>query len=426
MIQNPKPQRVQRNRAKQQPLMITGKLVSSPKVMAPPQQQIIKVAPKSGFAPVAKTTKRRPYFRVNTYGKDGLKINAQDFMTRIAFTTTDLTGQVKATVLLNPTSPLFSNTRLECYGKIYEKFRFSKVTIHAEPASSTSKDGSYLMSYDLDVNDVPPDTSTGVNSDFTIKEFFGNPNTVDCVIWDSSSLECKLAEDKQFLFCSTGNANSNSIGATDPKTVYQGKVYLVSDVAVSATTNINFWIEYEILLINPGLDASWYQSVIGVSGAWTNSIASTAGVQTVNGFGLLETAMGTALVYNDTDLGTLTTNTGLTARGFNLSAGVYSIYVGLTLNSVSTLYLSNTDNSASFYVTLPNQSSALPGSNVVPIGDGIPYTNAGVQTSVAVWAKVTLPIDGFVGLYLKSSAAVAMYTGYGTIRIWKMPSTHFV
>lgn len=366
------------------------------------QQQGIKVSSvkqkKDKKAPISIFKDYSVGFEVkmSPRGKDAICIRGQDYLGAVIFPTTDVSGQNKVNYLINPLSGPFLSTRLEKYGQLYEKFCFSQLNFHYQPACSTTTAGSVILAYDRDVgDDTPPANDDG------IRQYFSMAGARSANIWEPVTISCPLTDPQDFYY------TSYVAGKGDLRLSHQGQFYLATMTPASVQCNGNLWISYEVHLFDPQLEST--SSMVYADGGSTQIPQDTGSL------------VGQA--WNNLNLATLGNELTIKGASGNIGKSIVAPTGQWLLEQIGTkptngalsfappaLYKADTDVPASVGIdykttTLINQSAATTAETAVrrdaievlnPKGLRILGVNTGaLATAAAVYLRL---MDGFSGI----------------------------
>lgn len=165
-------------------------------------------------------------------------IRGQELLQGVAVTGAS-TGTNMVNLSVNPNN--FTGTRLAEYGKLYDKFLFTRLRITFASGMATSSAGQYILAYDRDFADTtPPATSAG------LQQYYSMMDSKISNAWESSTMVCTLADFQDFYY------NNNT--GYDGRLVYQGQIYMA---AVSGTTFTgSVLLDYECEFYDPQLETA--------------------------------------------------------------------------------------------------------------------------------------------------------------------------
>lgn len=168
-------------------------------------------------------------------------INAKDLLTTVIGSSTTSIGNALSNIYLSPQT--LSNTRLQMYSAMYERYRFKRFTVHFTPSVSTSTPGQLMIAYDRDISDdTPPNNLDG------LRQYSSWPGTFSSPIWSPFRTSFSLQSPQDGLFCSPNGV--------DMRFEYQGQLYVV-DVNGNLSNTSSYglmFIEYEIEFFEPQLE----------------------------------------------------------------------------------------------------------------------------------------------------------------------------
>jgi len=198
-------------------------------------------------SPLVKYTRRAPYFSVlpvpaklASKFKEAICIKGQDLLSDLATPDTLTTGTQLANIFINPSE--FTGSRLKQFSGLYEKYVFSKLKLHYQPAVPTTTSGAIILSHDKDVADKTP--SDGIEG---ARIYLAMMDSVCTSVWDPVTLSTKLADPQDFYYTQAVTGESGT-----ERTVYQGQFYIacLENVPISTTLGC-LWLEYEIYFFDP-------------------------------------------------------------------------------------------------------------------------------------------------------------------------------
>jgi hypothetical protein len=155
----------------------------------------------------------------------------------------------------------FSGTRLAEYGKLYDKFLFTRLRFTFASAMATSAAGSYILAYDRDYADsTPPATNAG------LQQYFSMMDSKISNSWESATINCTLADFQDFYY--------NNDTGYEGRIVFQGQIYMaaVTETAFSGS----LILDYECEFFDPQLETADTQFIAAKD--TTTSISINAGI----------------------------------------------------------------------------------------------------------------------------------------------------
>jgi hypothetical protein len=204
------------------------------------------------------------YFNIASPTRRGstCRVSGQDYIGLVSFPTTANPGATLFNAAISPTTQALANTRLSLFGKMFEKFFFSKLRFHCTAQAPTSAQGSYILAYDHDSADATPPTS-----DDGVRALMSYQDSVTQPVWTSSQLSCTVASDPQKFYY------TNYVDEEE-RVAFQGQIYVASLTNPSVQTYFSLWLEYEVHFYEPQLDLSSGSESLTTAGS--NAISATA------------------------------------------------------------------------------------------------------------------------------------------------------
>lgn len=146
-------------------------------------------------------------------------------------------GTNVVTQFVNPVH--FVGTRLAQYGKLYDKYLFTKMRVTFASGMSTGTDGQYILAYDRDFADATPAATVE-----GLQQYYSMMNSKIANSWESISIDCNLADFQDFYY--------NNDTGYEGRIVYQGQIYMA---AVSGSTFTGaIMLDYECEFYDPQLE----------------------------------------------------------------------------------------------------------------------------------------------------------------------------
>lgn len=251
-----------------------------------PRSQRIQMSDRSinrVSAPVSLGEIQKSMFAIKPgRGKADCCVTGRDYVSTFQMLTTNVPGDNLLNFPISPSSQLFVGTRLALFGRMFEKFKFTKLNLHVTASASTSTSGSIVMAYDHDPTDAtPPASAEGVRALLAYEDNVSGP------VWSNQTLKCSVAKDPQKFYY------TNYLGG-DERLADEGQAYVNCLVTPSANVSFSLWVEYEVDLFEPQLDLSQNAELVINKTSGSTTIPSGA----FNGFNWTQ-AVGTQILASN-------------------------------------------------------------------------------------------------------------------------------
>lgn len=238
-----------------------------------------RMASDFALAPVSVAGRRATAFRVMSSSKAGsLRVVGQDYLGTVNSPAVCPPGTMLANYLINPLTALFKSTRVQAFGRLYEKYCFRSIKFHFESALASSTNGQVILAYDRDVADpTPPASDAGIHS------YLGMAGSKTTAIWRPETIVCPLTDTQTFYY-------TNYTGVGDLRLTHQGQFYMAAMTNVPVSTAIgSLWIEYDLELYDPQIEDDFQETAASQAGntvlnntvktAWNNLVGVATNVQ---------------------------------------------------------------------------------------------------------------------------------------------------
>lgn len=196
-------------------------------------------------APVAQSrVSRNKPANISRRGRDEIVVTHREYITPVNFVyNVDFTLSEKA-IAINPGLPI-SFPWLSTIAPSYESYRFEKVKFCFETSVPTTQQGAFIMCFDYDASDNPPQTKT---------DFLNFQGAVKGPVWDadlSMTLDSKLMNKiGPSRYIRRGN-RSGDIKLYDIGNLY----YTIINTTTSAQYG-DLFVEYTVVLQTPQMNTS--------------------------------------------------------------------------------------------------------------------------------------------------------------------------
>jgi hypothetical protein len=169
-----------------------------------------------------------------------------------------------ANVLICPGAGALVNTRLGRFAQLYEKYIFSKLIFHVQSGCATSQTGAYIISYDRDVSDPTPPAGPDA-----VRQYLAHAGARSGSAWESISIVCPLTDTQKFYY-------TNPSSGGDERLAYQGQLYLAVMTPISSNQNMNLWVEYECIMMDPQLESQVVETKVAATSGSTSNTSRAA------------------------------------------------------------------------------------------------------------------------------------------------------